>query len=44
MNEEYIKKANLLLDLIDEKNILNNKINKVKNELRELKKHRKENN
>lgn len=44
MNEEYIKKADLLLDLIDERNILNNKINKVRNELRELKKRRKEKN
>lgn len=44
MNDEYIKKADLLLDLIDERNILNNKINKVRNELRELKKRRKEKN
>lgn len=44
MNEEYIKKADLLLDLIDERNILNNKINKIRNELRELKKRRKEKN
>lgn len=44
MDNEYIRKADLMLDLLDKRNELNKIIQKTRNELRELKKERKEKN
>lgn len=44
MDDKYIKKADLMLDLLDKRNELNKVIQKTRNELRELKKERKEKN
>lgn len=44
MDDKYIKKADLMLDLLDKRNELNKVIQKTRNESRELKKERKEKN
>lgn len=41
MDDEYIRKTDLMLDLLDKRNELNKIIQKTRNELRELKKRQK---